>query len=68
MQTSAKVHVVETADLIIITAGEGWTEEEWEAAVPEEVLEQLAGDWDYVVEVEEDGTTTDVWIMSKATA
>ena len=66
MNTPSKVQVVETDDFLIITAAEGWTEEQWEAAISDEL--SLDGEWDYVVEVEEDGSTTDVWILSKATA
>ena len=65
METVKKVHIVETDAFIVITAAEGWTEDEWESAVGDEVLRTPLGDWDYVVEREEDGTFTDVWIMGK---
>lgn len=65
MEIFEKVQIVETDDFIIITAAEGWTEDEFDSVVGDEVLRTPLGDWDYAIEREEDGTFTDVWIMAK---
>lgn len=65
MTETSRVSVYEIDPYILIVATQGWTVNEWTKAVPDDILYNFLNDWDYSLQVEPDGTHTDVWILDK---